>query len=73
LVTHDQDDGGWQFMDGEHVFEDDAVVLTLGEMSQFDPSILELADLPEGNYAWRAATNRPWIRGVGEPPTVLNS
>ena len=22
LVTHDLEDGGWQFLDGEHVFEE---------------------------------------------------
>lgn len=68
LVTHDEDDGGWQFLDGEHVFEEDAAVVALGEMVQFDESLLALADLPRGAYAWRAGAGQPWSRGTGEPP-----
>lgn len=71
LVTHDADDGEWQFLDGEHVFENDAVVARLGEMFQFDLSILEVADLPVGWYAWRAASGDPWQRESGEPPIVI--
>ena len=67
LVTHDAEDGGWQFLDGEHVFEEDGVTVLLGEMVQFDPSLLELADLPAGWYAWRAAPDQPWQRDQGEP------
>jgi hypothetical protein len=66
LVTHDEDDATWQFLDGEHVFEDDAVLVCLGEMVQFDPSLGELADLPEGWYAWRTAASEPWQRAKGE-------
>src|SRR6185312_10616906 len=48
LVTHDEDDdeSSWQFLDGEQVFEDDGVTILLGEMVQFEPRIVELADLP---------------------------
>ena len=67
LVTHDEDDGGWQFLDGEHVFEKDAVVVCLGEMAQFDPTLLELADLAAGSYGWRSGTDRPWSRAIGAP------
>ena len=62
LVTHDADDGAWQFLDGEHVFEDDASVALLGELAQFDPSILDLADLPPGWQAHREAADGPWVR-----------
>ena len=30
LVTHDLEDGGWQFLDGEHVFESDGVTVLPG-------------------------------------------
>ncbi|MEW4568617.1 hypothetical protein AB1L88_12200 [Tautonia sp. JC769] len=73
LVTHDDDDGAWQFLDGEHVFEEDARVVSLGEMAQFDPSLIELADLPLGGFAWRSGPAKPWTRGEGEPPAVLDS
>jgi len=68
LVTHDEEDGCWQFLDGGHVFEEDANVVALGEMTQFDPTVLELADLPPGGYAWRPSVGQPWTRGTGEPP-----
>jgi len=68
LVTHDEDDGAWQFLDGDHVCEDDAVVVGLGEMIQFDPSVIALADLPRGWFAWRIAADEPWQRAAGEPP-----
>lgn len=68
LVSHDGDDGCWQFLDGEHVFEEDAVVVGLGEMVQFDPTLRELADLPEGAFAWRSAPDQRWQRAHGEPP-----
>jgi hypothetical protein len=73
LVTHDEDDGSWQFLDGEHVFEEDAAVVRLGEMVQFDPSLRELADLPQGWYARRATPDRLWQRAQGEPRTTAST
>lgn len=71
LVTHDEDDGSWQFLDGEHLFEEDAALVSLGFMTALEPSIVALADLPVGWYAWREATNDPWRRAAGEPPADL--
>lgn len=71
LVTHDEDDGGWQFLDGEHVFEEDAAVVSLGGMVRSDPSLRALADLPRGWYAWRPAPDGPWARSPGEPPATV--
>src|SRR3954462_13932469 len=68
LVTHDAEDGAWQFLDGEHVFEDDAAVVCLGEMIQFAPRLAGLADLPEGWFAWRPDCDHPWSRAQGEGP-----
>ena len=68
LVTHDEDDGGWQFLDGGQVFEDDAKAVYLAEMLQFDPSIAQLADLPVGWYADRPDPSAPWERTAGEHP-----
>jgi hypothetical protein len=70
LVTHDEDDGAWQFLDGDHVLEDDAVVVALAEMAQFDPGVLELADLPPGWHAWRDGPDQPWQRTQGDPPAL---
>ena len=70
LVTHDEDDGAWQFLDGEHVFEDDGAVVCLGEMVQLDPSLGQLGDLPVGWYGWRPEPGQPWRRAAGEPPVT---
>src|SRR5438270_13122245 len=67
LVTHDEDDGSWQFLDGEHVFEHDAAVVSLFEMVQFDPSLAELADLPLGWSAERDGAGQVWRRSPGDP------
>jgi adenylate cyclase class IV len=67
LVTHDLEDGAWQFLDGGHVFDDDGTVVCLGEMVQFDPSLEALADLPAGWFAWRSAPDQAWQRGQGDP------
>src|SRR5271157_3619749 len=72
LVTHDAEDGGWQFLDGEHVFEEDGAIVLLGEMVQFDPSLLELADLPAGWCAWREAADRPWQRAQDEATRITD-
>lgn len=71
LVSHDEEDGAWQFLDGDHVFEEDAVVVALGEIVQFDPDLARLADLPVGWHAWRATPDEPWQRAEGEPPATI--
>lgn len=62
-VTHDDDDGAWQF----HPYrgpasEADGQVVSLELVSQLDPRILELADMPCGWHAWRDAPDAPWRR-----------
>lgn len=65
LVAHEDD--GWQFLDGEHVFEDDGVVVYLGDMVQIDPTLADLASLPVGWHARRASVDDPWEMAEGEP------
>ena len=54
-VSHDEEDGGWQFLelDRSGKSEDDAMIVALNEIIEFDPSIKEVADLPLGWYATR--------------------
>ena len=61
-VTHDEEDGGWQFLTGDPPDEADAKVVALSTIVRIDPSIVELADLPEGWVAVREATAAPWRR-----------
>ena len=61
-VTHDADDGGWQFLPGGAVNPDEARVVGLGGMCDRDSTLRELADLPEGWQAWRERLGSPWRR-----------
>ena len=63
LVTHDEDDGGWQFLPGIDVVEADARIVGLGNVVKLDPTLLEVADLPLGGRAWRDGPGAPWTRG----------
>jgi hypothetical protein len=63
LVTHDEDDGAWQFLCGTTDNPADGRIVGLGEMYQRDASLGQLADLPEGWRAWRASGGQPWQRG----------
>jgi hypothetical protein len=64
LVTHDADDGGWQFLSDETgpLSVGDAAVMGLGEMVALDPTLTALADLPVGWRAWRPSKDAPWQR-----------
>ena len=63
-VTHDEDDGGWQFHTDEPgpPREADALVVGLSTIVALDESVAELADLPLGWCAWRSAEDAPWQR-----------
>jgi hypothetical protein len=61
-VCHDEDDGGWQFLDGGEVAVEDASLVSLLHVTRIDPSVLELADLPLGWVAQRAGPGEPWNR-----------
>jgi len=62
LVTHDQDDGGWQFLTFEPFGMEDAIVVGLGEMLAHDPSLNVLMDLPVGWKAVRKNVHSAWER-----------
>jgi hypothetical protein len=60
-VAHDED-GDWQFLDGEAATEDDAAIVRLEEIVERDPTVTSLADLPEGWSAERTAVGAAWKR-----------
>jgi hypothetical protein len=62
LVSHDFEDGMWEFLDGEDVDENNAYVVSLDEIIQIDSSITILHDLPLGWIAYRKDCNDSWIR-----------
>jgi hypothetical protein len=62
LVSHDEEDGGWQFLPGGPVLEENARVVALRRIWLLDPSVGELADLPMGWQASRSSPLDPWRR-----------
>src|SRR5687768_3463119 len=63
-VTHDLEDGAWQFhsADREASQQSDIRVVGLGTMLKIDPTLAQLADLPPGWEAWRNTRDSPWLR-----------
>ncbi len=63
-VSHDEDDGAWQFHDDDPSpkTEADGRMVTLRSMVARDATLIELADLPEGWRAWRDEPEAPWQR-----------
>jgi hypothetical protein len=61
-VWHDSDDGSFQFLDRDFPDEKDGRIVGLGNILGRDPSVAEVADLPEGWVARRLSENHPWTR-----------
>ena len=61
-VSHDKEDGAWQFFSDDHFdnFEDVAKIVGLGEIIRIDSSLLELADMPDGFSAHRKFKGDKW-------------
>ena len=53
FVSHDEDDGMWQFLCGGSHGVEDAKVVALGEVFDLDPSIEKVAEMPCGYCATR--------------------
>ena len=62
LVCRDDDDGTWQFLDGNAVSMADALLVCLKNVVSLDPSVAELADMPIGWQAVRTSGDAPWQR-----------
>lgn len=65
-VSHDADDGAWQFHTGGIVSVADAMIVLLQNIVNRDPTVSELADLPLGWVAERGAVGAPWRRSKHE-------
>jgi hypothetical protein len=65
-VYHDWDDGSWQFHPDREPVDGDCILVCLESVFRLDPTIGELADLPEG---WRAERDPAggWIRHKAHP------
>ena len=59
-VFHDEEDGGWQFLDDGPNDADAAALVSLKHITIKDPTLLNLAKLPIGWYAWRTTPEEAW-------------
>ena len=59
-VSHDAEDGMWQFLCGQTHEAEDARLLALEEVFLLDHTIAALADLPFGSVATRKNKRSPW-------------
>lgn len=60
FVSHDSDDGMWQFHCGEDVNMDNAMLISLKEIVDYDFTVTNLANLPLGWIAWRDNLQASW-------------
>ena len=62
-VTHDKEDGAWQFLSNDQFdnFKDVAKIVSLEQIIKIDSSVLELADMKEGFVAHRNSKNDKWV------------
>lgn len=61
-ISHDEDDHGWQFLDGGAFEMANAALVALSTIVKLDPSVLAVADLPPGWHACRKSTSDAWQR-----------
>lgn len=62
-VSHDEEDGMWQFLDGsENLDIDNARIVSLEEILKIDESLSLLWDLPLGWAAERSNKEASWNR-----------
>ena len=62
FVSHDRDDGTWQFLTGDAFDFDDAMMVSLHSVLELDPSLAAVADLPRGWLASRSSLDSDWVR-----------
>ena len=60
-VSHDEDDGMWQFLCGETHETDEAKLVSLKWVFDLDNSVSTLKDMPCGYYAERKNQDDDWI------------
>lgn len=61
-VTHDADDGMWQFLCGAEAHSsEDAKLVSLVQAVRIDPSVNELHEMPVGMGTERASVGERWV------------
>ncbi len=60
LVVHDPEDHDWQFLTGAAISMDDARLVSMHEMVDLDPTLLEVGHIPPGYQATRESVGAQW-------------
>lgn len=66
VVFHDEDDGMWEFLDGEDIDEKDARIVSISEIYEIDHTIGLLHDLPLGWIAYRESRDKEWTKEIAD-------
>jgi len=64
-VVHYADDHSWAFTCGRAASPEDARVVSMRQVIEHDPTLLEISDLPPGWCATREALGGAWVRCEG--------
>lgn len=64
-VTHDEEDGMWQFLCGKAHVPEEARVVSLACVLRLDPSLESLGQMPCGAFAERKRRRRPFVIHLG--------
>lgn len=60
-VSHDEDDGMWQFLCGKQHRESEARIVSLYSAFMQDPTVAELSEMPCGYFAERENIDSQWV------------
>lgn len=60
-VSHDEEDGMWQFLCGKNHDISEARVVALSEIFEKDSSVAQLANMPCGYFAQRTDIESDWV------------
>ncbi len=61
FVSHDDDDGSWQFLCGNDHTNEEIRIVSLGTIYEIDKSVKKIANLDYGKTAYRNDENSKWI------------
>ncbi len=61
FIYHYLEDGAWQFSGEDECEESDYRIVSLDEMIQLDKTILEMANLELGYFAYRNGQESEWL------------
>lgn len=67
VVYHDIEDDGWQFLSNIETKSEDAMIVSLEEITKIDSTVFEVADIEPGYHAWRRSVGDEWMIAQTSP------